>query len=275
MTIEQKTTLLLGGTGKTGRRVAARLEARGRPVRVASRAAAPPFEWADRGTWAPVLAGVESIYLAYYPDLASPGAAEQVGALSRLAAASGVRRIVLLSGRGEPQVHASEQAVRESGAAYTILRCAWFNQNFSEGLLLEPLRGGELAFPAGAVSEPFLDADDIADVAVAALTDDAHAGQIYELTGPRLLRFDEAVDAIAQASGRTLRYVPVTPAEYATLLTRYLPAEEASGLASLFGYLLDGHNAHLADGVERVLGRRPRDFATYAREAAAAGTWAP
>ncbi|HEU4533425.1 MAG TPA: hypothetical protein VFS00_04880 [Polyangiaceae bacterium] len=274
MNIERNGTLLLGGTGKTGRRVAERLAARGRPVRVGSRAGAPPFEWADRGTWAPVLAGVESIYLAYYPDLAAPGAAERVGALSHLAVASGVRRIVLLSGRGEPQVEASERAVRESGAAYTVLRCAWFNQNFSEGALLEPLRGGELAFPAGAVSEPFLDAEDVADVAVAALTDDAHAGQTYELTGPRLLGFGEAVDAIARATGRDLRYLPVSAEAYAAGLAPYLPAEEASFLAGLFAYLLDGHNAHLADGVERVLGRRPRDFDQYVREAAAAGAWA-
>lgn len=274
MNIERNGTLLLGGTGKTGRRVAERLAARGRLVRVGSRAGAPPFEWADRGTWAPVLAGVESIYLAYYPDLAAPEAAERVGALSRLAVASGVRRIVLLSGRGEPQVEASERAVRESGAAYTVLRCAWFNQNFSEGALLEPLRGGELAFPAGAVSEPFLDAEDVADVAVAALTDDAHAGQTYELTGPRLLGFGEAVDAIARATGRDLRYLPVSAEEYAAGLAPYLPAEEAGFLAGLFAYLLDGHNAHLADGVERVLGRRPRDFDQYVREAAAAGAWA-
>jgi uncharacterized protein YbjT (DUF2867 family) len=270
---EQKPTLILGGTGKTGRRVADRLKARGLPVRVASRSGAPPFEWADQNTWAPALEGVGSLYVAYHPDLAVPAAAAHVRALSALAVESGVRKIVLLSGRGEPHVVPSERAVRESGAAYTIVRCSWFNQNFSEGHLLDPVREGVLAFPAGSVSEPFVDVDDIADVAAAALADDAHAGQTYELSGPRLITFAEAVGEIARATGRDIRYVPVTPQEYEAGLAQYVPAEDAKFLAELFRYILDGHNSHLSDGVERALGRRPRDFSDYVRATAATGVW--
>lgn len=268
-------TLVLGGTGKTGRRVASRLRARGLPVHLGSRAGSPRFDWSERATWAPVLRGVGSVYLAYYPDLAVPGAAADIGAFAELAAASGVRRIVLLSGRGEPQVLPSEQAVRDCGAAYTILRAAWFSQNFSEGHLLGPILSGELAFPAAEVAEPFVDADDIADVAVAALTDvtGVHAGRIHELTGPRLLTFGEAVAEIARACGRSLRYVPVTSEHYAAELAAHVPAEYAAFLSELFRHVLDGHNAHVTDGVERALGREPRDFADYTRSAAASGVW--
>ena len=267
------TTLILGGTGKTGSRVARRLIARGLPVRIASRAGAPPFDWNDESTWTAALRGVGALYLAYYPDLAVPGAAQHIRALARQAADGGVKRIVLLSGRGEPQVLPAEEGVRDSGAAFTILRAAWFAQNFSEGYLLDPVLAGEVAFPAGDVAEPFLDVDDIADIAAAALTTDRHAGMIYELTGPRLLTFADAVAEIARASGREIRYVPITSAQYGAALAEVMPAEDAGFLTELFRYVLDGHNAHLTDGVERALGRRPRDFADFARDAAAAGAW--
>jgi uncharacterized protein YbjT (DUF2867 family) len=213
------------------------------------------------------------MYLTYHPDLAFPGASERVGKLSRLAVEAGVEHIVLLSGRGEPQVWPSERAVRESGASFTILRCAWFNQNFSEGHLLGPVLEGELTLPGPDVREPFIDTDDIADVAVAALTDPRHAGQIYDLTGPALLSFSEALHEIEKVTGRALRYTPVSSEAYAESLTPYLPAEQVTFLVELFGLLLDGHNALLSDGVERALGRKPRAFSDYARKAAHAGAW--
>jgi len=275
MNIQPEMTLILSGSGKTGRRVAQRLAARGVPLRLGSRSATPAFDWWDASTWPALLDGVRAIYLAYHPDLAAPGAAEHVQRFTGLAVQSGARRIVLLSGRGAPGVLPSERAVRESGLPFTILRAAWFCQNFSEGHLLEPVRSGTLAFPAGEVAEPFVDAADIADVAVLALTDDAHAGRTYELTGPRLVTFAEAMAEMARAAGRELRYVPISPAQYAAALAQHVPAEQASFLAQLFAEVLDGHNAHLSADVERVLGRSPRDFAAYAREAAASGVWAP
>jgi uncharacterized protein YbjT (DUF2867 family) len=269
-----ETTLVVGGTGKTGRRVAARLAARGVPVRVGSRAGVPPFRWEDRSTWAPVLAGVRSAYVAYHPDLAFPGAAEAIGGFSSLAVRSGVRRLVLLSGRGEEETWPSERAVRESGAEWTILRASWLAQNFSEHFLLEPVRHGEIAMPAGEVVEPFVDAEDVADVAVAALTCDGHGGRTYELTGPRALSFADAAAEIAKASGRDVRYVPVSPSAYtAALVAAGMPAGEAGPLTALFAKVLDGRNAHVTDGVRRVLGREARDFTDYARDAAASGVW--
>ena len=257
--------MVLGGTGKTGRRVVERLEARGLPVRVGSRSGEPPFDWEDRATWAPALQGVGSVYVSYYPDLAVPGAVETVGSFAELAVKSGVPRLVLLAGRGEPEAERAEQAVRDSGAELTILRSTWFAQNFSEDYWLEYVLSGEVALPAGDTPEPFVDADDIADVAVAALTEDGHVGQLYELTGPRLLTFAEAVEEIAQAAGREIRYVPISIEEYAAAAAEQgVPGEVIDLLTYLFSEVLDGRNAHLTDGVQRALGREPRDFADYA-----------
>ena len=198
---QDKPTLVLGGTGKTGRRVVERLTARGLPVRVGSRSGTPPFDWEDRSTWAPALDGVGSVYLTYYPDIAVPGAVEAVGSFAELAVRSGVPRLALLSGRGEPEAERAERAVRDTGADLTILRSTWFMQNFSEDYMVEHVLSGEIRLPAGDVPTPFLDADDIADVAVAALTDDRHVGQLYELTGTRSLTMADAAAEIAAGGG--------------------------------------------------------------------------
>jgi uncharacterized protein YbjT (DUF2867 family) len=267
---QTETMLVLGGTGKTGRRVVERLKARNLPVRVGSRSGEPPFDWNDQATWAPVLQGVGAVYITYYPDLAVPGALETISAFSKLAVSHGVRRLVLLSGRGEEEAQACERAVQNSGADWTIVRASWFNQNFSENFLLELVLDGEIALPAGDTTEAFVDVDDIADVAVAALTDDKHAGQVYELSGPRLLTFADVAAEISKATSRDVRYVPLTPQQYVAEL-------EKNGLPTvfveLFTKLLDGRNSHLTDGVQRSLGRQPRDFSDYARDTAATGVW--
>ena len=274
-----RTTLVLGGTGKTGRRIVEQLTARNVPVRVGSRSATPSFVWEDRSTWPAALAGVGAVYISYYPDLAAPGATDAIRAFTELAVRSGARRLVLLSGRGEPEAQRCEEIVKASGAQWTVLRCSWFNQNFSENYLLEPILAGEVALPAPDVGEPFVDADDIADAAVAALTDDAltddkHIGQLYELTGPRLLTFAQAIAEIAQASGREIRYVQVPMDDYVVALEQaQLPSDFVALIKYLFTEVLDGRNAYLTDGVQRALGRAPRDFTDYARLATADGAW--
>jgi uncharacterized protein YbjT (DUF2867 family) len=272
-TQQTKPTLVLAGTGKTGRRVAERLAARGVPVRIGSRSGAPPFDWEDRSTWAPALEGAGSVYISHYLD-ALPGAAETVGAFAELAVAKGVRKQVLSGGRGEPEADRIEQAVLNSGAQLTILRSTWFAQNFSEGGFLDFVLSGEVTLPAGDTPEPFVDVDDIADVAVAALTEEGHEGEAYELTGPRLLTFEEAVGEIALAAGREIRYVPVSMDEFESLLAEQeVPADFVWLLKYLFSEVLDGRNAHVVDGVQRALGREPRDFSEFARDAAATGVW--
>ncbi|HEY1298578.1 MAG TPA: NmrA family transcriptional regulator [Chloroflexota bacterium] len=269
--------LVLGGTGKTGRRVAERLRERGRVVRIGSRSGEIPFDWDRPVTWEPALRGIKAAYLTYYPDLAVPGAAESVGALAQLAVQNGIQRLVLLSGRGgEPEALRAEQAVQAAGAHWTVVRCSWFSQNFSEGYLLEPVLSGEVALPVDGVPEPFVDAEDIADVAVAALTGDGHSERVYELTGPRTLRFAEAVEEIADASGRPLRFVPVTMDDYvAGLEQAEVPDNVIAVLRYLFSEVLDGRNARPDDGVQRALGRQPRDFRDFARRTAASGVWRP
>lgn len=273
---ERKTTLIVGGTGKTGRRVAKRLGERGLPLRVASRAGTPPFDWHAERTWSALFADVHAMYVAYHPDLAAPGAASILRAFAKVAVDSGVRRIVLLSGRGEPQAESSEEAVRESGADLTVLRAAWFCQNFSEGEFVSSVLRGEIALPGDLeAAEPFVDAEDVADVATAALTDDAHIGKTYELTGPRVVPLIEAAAEISAVVARPVRYVPTSSSTFTAALAEHLPADYAMFLGELFGFLLDGHNAHVTTDVARVLDRQPRDFREFVRDAARAGIWTP
>jgi uncharacterized protein YbjT (DUF2867 family) len=270
----EKPILVLGATGKTGSRVAERLTARGLPVKLGSRNASPAFDWNDRATWADALNGVRAVYISYYPDLAVPGAKDAVEALAKLAVAMGVKRLVLLSGRGEEEAQATEEALKAIGAELTIVRASWFNQNFSEGAFLDYILAGEVALPVGDVREPFVDADDIADIVVSALTSDWHVGQLYEVTGPRLLTFAEAVAEIAAAAGRDIRYVRITPEEFrAGIGAAGLPEDMVWLLDELFTRVLDGRNEYLTDGVERALGRPPRSFTDYVWQTAARGAW--
>ncbi|MEU6487873.1 NAD(P)H-binding protein [Streptomyces sp. NPDC046887] len=264
------TTLLIGGNGKTGRRVADRLSAQGLPVRIGSRSAATPFVWESPETWDAALDGVSAVYVTYHPDLSFPGAAEAIGAFSQAAVARGATRLVLLSGRGEEGAVRSEDALKDSGADWTVVRANWFSQNFSESFLLEPVLAGELVLPVADAREPFVDADDIADVVTAALLDDRHTGRTYELSGPRLLDFHEVAAEISEAAGRRITYTPVGVEEYRAMLEQHGVPQE---FADLFGLILDGRNASTVRGVEEVLGRPPRDFADYARETAATGVW--
>jgi len=268
-----KPTLVVGGTGKTGRRVVARLGARGLPVRVGSRSGQPPFDWGDQSSWTAVLQGVRAAYIPY-PYMVTRGATKAVRAFAELAIEQGVTRLVLLTGRGEDEAQQAEREVQATGADVTIVRCAWFMQIFSEDYLLDPIRAGEVVLPAlGVQLDPFIDADDIADVAVAALTELGHAGQVYELTSARLLSFPEAIAEIAKASGRDITYVPVSVEEYAAGAAEHgVPAELVEFLIYLFSDVL-GHNANVTDGVQRGLGRPPRDFTDYATRTAATGIW--
>ncbi len=267
-------TLVLGATGKTGRRIVQRLSEKGHAVRNGSRQSDPPFDWDDQSTWDAVLDGVTAAYISYAPDLAIPGATDAIRAFVERAVKQGVPRLVLLSGRGEEEAQECERIIQRPDIEWTVVRCSWFSQNFSEGEFLEMVLAGEIALPAGDVGEPFIDVDDIADVAVAAITEDGHAGQVYELTGPRLLTFAEAVAEIADATGREIQYMQIPHEAFtAGIAEAGLPKDIAWLLNYLFATVLDGRNARVVDGVHRALGREPVDFAEYARRIAAAGGW--
>ncbi|MBA4491107.1 NmrA family transcriptional regulator [Paracoccus sp. S1E-3] len=266
------TTLIIGAGGKTGTRVAARLAKQG-PLRPVSRRTSPPFDWKDRRSWAPALQGATRAYVTFQPDLAIAGADADIAELARLGREAGLEQMVLLSGRGEPGAQRAEQALIESGLDWNVVRASWFAQNFSEGVFVDGIRAGLLALPAGPVPEPFIDADDIADVATAALTDPSLRNRIFEVTGPRALTFAEAVDIIAAATGRPVAYRQISPADFADGLTPYLPPDVIALLVSLFTEVLDGRNIATADGVQQALGHAPRDFADYAALVAATGVW--
>lgn len=270
--------LVLGATGKSGRRVAARLRLRGGCVRAASRSGATAFDWSDPEGWDAVLAGVAAVYVVA-PTV--PGPVHQFAARAE---AAGVQRLVLLSGRGADtwgdstfgvDMRSAEDAVRASALEWTILRPNNFAQNFSEELWLQPLLDGELSLPAEDVGEPLIDLEDVADVAATVLTEPGrHAGRIYELTGPRSITFGEAVAVIARATGRPITYTRVSPAEYtATLVARGLSEDDAHHIAEMFVLMERGLIAETTNDVATVLGRDPRTFEEYVLRTAGTGAW--
>lgn len=265
--------LVIGATGKTGKRVAATLDAMNQPLRRGSRHSDTPFDWDMPETWPAALEGVRAAYVTYFPDLAFPGAVDKLDALCRVARTAGVRRLVLLSGRGEHHARLGEQAVKASGLDYTLVRSAWFAQNFSEGYLRDPILGGVLPMPGGDIREPIIDIDDIADVAVAALTEERHSKQLYEVTGPRLLRFADMAQDLTQILGRPIQHVPITFEDFHASVAAAGGNFVADVFTAIARETLDGRNAHVTDGVQRALGRAPRDFAEFARKAAALGVW--
>lgn len=249
---------VIGATGKTGRRIADRLERDGRSVRRLARGTSPAFDWTRPGDWPDALHGVTRLYIAYVPDLAAAGSAEAITSVVAVARAAGVERLVLLSGRGEDGARAAEEIVRTSGIASTIVRASWFSQNFTEGMLADSVAAGYVAIPAGDRREPFVDVDDVADVAVAALTEDGHAGRVYEVTGPELLSFADAAELVNQSWGLPVTYLPVGLEEFHAAITAELGAEEAELLTELCREVFDGRNESLGDGVRQALGRSPR-----------------
>lgn len=266
--------LVLGGTGKTGRRISERLKAKGVPIRVGSRSALPSFDWNNPKSWDDCLKDVEAVYMNYAPDLAVPGATDTIQHFVERAKYHGVKRLVLLSGRGEAEAQACEQIVQESGLEWTIVRASWFNQNFSEGAFVDMVLSGQITLPAGNIAEPFVDVDDIANVAVVALMESGHTGEVYEVTGPRLMTFSDIATELSKATSREITYVQIAHEDFITGITESgAPQEVAWLLDYLFSTVLDGRNAYLTDGIQRALGQPPRDFVDYARDVAATGIW--
>ncbi len=273
--------LVTGATGKSGRRVVSQLRAKGLPVRAAARSGEHVFDWTDSGTWDAALEGVRSVYIVQLDGT------KLVRPFIERAVRHGVQRIVLASGRGidSPEyakdssgvlegILDSEAATRESGLEWTISRPGWFAQNFSEGFFADAVRAGELRLPAGDGAASFVDAEDIAAVVVAALTEDRHAGRIYELSGPRAVTLAEAAATISEATGREIRYVPLSVEDYVAELVRQgLPPADAEAFADVIDPLREGKDAYVSDGVQRALGRPPRSFSDFAKSTAAAGGW--
>ncbi|MDF8263710.1 NmrA family NAD(P)-binding protein [Luteipulveratus flavus] len=261
--------------GKTGRDVLAALTAHGAPVRPVGRSERTPFDWTDPDTWRPAVAGARAAYLVYQPDLAMPGSDEAIARLARIAAGEGVEHLVLLSGRNEPGAQAAEQALRESGLAWTLVTSSFFAQNFTEGLWHQAVLEGRITIPSPDVPEPFVDTADVAAVVTAALLDERHRDRQYEVSGPAALTFADAAERISAATGRPVEAEQVSPEVFVIGLVRLgLPREDADGLAWLFEQILDGRNSAPVDGVRQALGRPARSFDDVVADAAAQGVWA-
>lgn len=269
--------LVIGGTGKTGRKVVQRLQALQQNVRIGSRNEDPAFDWQNPATWPAALEGMEKVYVTFQPDLAVPGALEAIEALVRQAQKSGIKKMALLSGKGEKEAELCEQVVINSGLSYTIIRASWFNQNFSESFFLGPILAGHVALPQAEAKVPYVDTDDIAEVAVEVLMSDKHNGQIYELTGPRTLTFPEVVGEISKATGRPIDFTPISLSAYTKMLEEFqLPADYIWLINYLFSEVLaaEGNNVVTSD-IEKVLGRKAKDFSEYVQETVASGVWNP
>lgn len=266
--------LIVGGTGRAGRRVAERLQAEGLKARPASRKGNTRFDWEDSSTWAEALEGASAAYVTVSPEVALPRSAGLVGDFAATAVEKDVKRLVLLSARGEEGAVASEDALKESGAEWTVLRSSHFMQNFSEGIFRPAINAGELALPAGETPEPFIDLDDIADVAAAVLTRPGHERATYELTGPQALTYAEAIAEIARGTGRDVRYRRIPAEAFASGLgSQGVPKDLRDLLVEIFATVLDGRNATPTSDVRQILGREPIGFGDFARRASAAGVW--
>lgn len=267
--------LVIGGTGKTGRKVASKLIKAGHNVRIGSRSASPVFDWDQPNTWSACLEGMEKVYITFQPDLAVPGALEAIEELTRQAKKSHVKKLVLLSGKGEREAELCEQVIIHSGLDYTIVRASWFNQNFSESFFLEPIIEGFVALPQAEAKVPYVDTDDIAEVAVKVILDDAHNGKIYQLTGERLLTFEEVIQEIAVATNREISFTPITLVAYTNAMKQQgVPADFIWLVDYLFSeVLVNPSNSEVTKDIELVLGRKAKDISQYIKETAATGVW--
>jgi len=273
--MKTKKILVLGANGKTGKRVIERLQNNDKiEIRTGSRTAEIPFDWENPETWNSVLTEIDAVYITFQPDLAVPSAPEIIQKFTFLATKLGVQKMVLLSGRGEKEAQVCEEIVKNTAKNWTIVRASWFSQNFSESFFLEPILAGFVALPRAEALEPFTDADDIADVVTECLLHDKHNGQTYELTGPRLLTFPEAVAEIAKASNKNIQFRALSLEEYTQMLQEYQVPEDHIWLINyLFEQVLDGRNSYVTNDIEKVLGRKPTDFSAYAKKVAKTGIW--
>lgn len=267
--------LVIGGNGKTGRRVAALLAKKENvKISIGSRTAEISFDWENPETWSLALKDKNSVYITFYPDLAIPSAPETIQKFTLLATKLGVEKMVLLSGRGEKEAQVCEEIVKATAQKWTIVRASWFNQNFSESFFLEPILAGFVALPKADVLEPFIDADDIAEVVTEALLNEKHNGQTYELTGPRLLTFKNAIAEIAKITEKEITFQSLELDEYLSMLREYQTPEDEIWLINyLFAEVLDGRNSSITNDVEKVLGRKATDFSTYVQNTAKTGVW--
>lgn len=267
--------LVIGGTGKTGRRVVSGLNQFGHNVRIGGRKSTPTFDWDDVSTYAEALKGIDRAYIVYYPDLAVPGAKDAIKALTEVALQEGLEKVVLLSGKGETEAEACEQIVANSGLNYTLVRASWFNQNFSEGAFLDFILAGHVALPMPKAEIPFVDADDIAEVVTKVLLDDSYNGKTITVTGPEKRTFREIVEVMEKGIGKEIQYQAISIEEFKQGMKQ---AGLPDSYVWLFGYLFqevlgNPDNQMVSSDVEKVLGRKATSFEDYVEKTVKTGVW--
>ncbi|OEK00388.1 NmrA family transcriptional regulator [Roseivirga sp. 4D4] len=270
----QNNILVIGGTGKTGRKVVERLTRRGINVRIGSRNASPSFDWEKPEDWKTALQGMDKVYITFQPDLAVPGAKEAITELTEQSKACGIKKLVILSGRGEHEAELCEQIIQQSGIDWSVVRADWFNQNFSESFFLDPILAGQVAVPRAETKIPFTDTDDIADVVVEALLDDQYTGEVLELTGPELWSMEEVIKEIAKVTNREIGFHSISLEDYTKMMRDHQVPDAYIWLINyLFTNVLDGRNSSTTNTIEEVLGRPAKRFSDYVKETAATGVW--
>jgi uncharacterized protein YbjT (DUF2867 family) len=278
MTKASNLALVLGGTGKTGARVATRLTGLGLPVRTAARRGGDVrFDWDDPATHRDAVQGADRAYL--IAPVMRARFAPQVSAFLDLAEAAGVRHVTYLSAYGIDFAPAAValRAVEldlmgRSTLTYSIVRPAWFMQNFSETFLM-PVDDA-IVVPTGSGGEAFVDAEDIAAVVAATLADPgAHAGAEYAPTGPEVLTVSEAADIIASVTGRPVRHVDIDrPSWVDSVIASGVPAEYGEMLKMLTETVAAGRGSRPNDDIDKVTGAPATSFTEFASRTAAA--WA-
>lgn len=273
--MESENILVIGGTGKTGRRVVESLNNQNHHLRVGSRSSYPPFDWDDPSTYAGALHGMDRAYIVYYPDLAVPGAKEAITTLTEVALKEGLEKVVLLSGKGETEAEACEEIVANSGLNYTLVRASWFNQNFSESFFLEPILAGHVALPMSEIQIPFVDVNDIADVVVKVLLDDSYNNQTITVTGPRKLTLKDAVETIAKKTRRDIQFQAISIEEYEEgMKAAGLPEDYVWLFSYLFREVLGKpENQVVSNDIEKILGRKAKDFTEFVKLTSKTGVW--
>jgi uncharacterized protein YbjT (DUF2867 family) len=271
--MKSTTILITGATGKTGSRISKLLEDTGLDVRRGSRHSKTIFDWQDAATWPTALRGVQSVYICFYPDFAFPGALDTLTAFVESAKSVDVERLVMITGRGERHAKLGEEIILNSGISATILRSAWFAQNFSEGSLHQPVMENIIPMPGDGIGEPIVDLDDFAEVAVKVLTEFGHENKIYEITGPRVITFAEVADILTETLNRHIQYIPITFEAFHQELERATDKAYADIVTSIAKETFDGRNALVSDDVERLLSRSATDFTEFALKAFKTGCW--
>ncbi|MGB1110452.1 MAG: NmrA family NAD(P)-binding protein [Gammaproteobacteria bacterium] len=269
-----KPILIIGKHAKTGHRVDRRLQALGISTRAVSRSTDIPFDWEDQSTWRVAMKGTRAAYITYQPDLAVPGAEQAIRDFTALATELGLEHLVLLSGRGEAGARRAEIVLEQSGLVWNVVRANWFMQNFSESFMIEGILNGELMLPASDIPEPFVDVDDIADVAVAALTQPELHNRVFEVSGPRAMTFAECVAAISAATGYPVSYTEIPVDDFIGAFRDQGAPEPLQWLMrELFTVVFDGRNSQPSNGVQQALGRPATDFSEYISKVMSTGAW--